>query len=221
MKPKESLPRRRRKNGHPKSSSVLIYLPFAIVHSYTPPCVKKNNNQTPQTKTATAKNTPLLKSFFSRLCLVFFLSVQVSNSTLSQHFALSKPICRLSLMHRRHSHPSRFCFTPERRRLSFWLHINRSVGTPNRIVKYFSSLVILYPPHPSIGPPSHVSLVSVPPVYPAPFFPPGYSLSLPFPVSCSIPYASFILIQITQSGPNLNIICCDRHPEDKLLSLWP
>lgn len=129
---------------------------------------KTTTTKHPKPKQQQEKTHPSSNLSFSRLCLVFFLSVQVSNSTLSQHFALSKPICRLSLMHRRHSHPSRFCFTPERRRLSFWLHINRSVGTPNRIVKYFSSLVILYPPLPSIGPPSHVPLVSMPPVYPAP-----------------------------------------------------
>lgn len=66
---KKSLPRRRWKNGHPKSSSVLIYLPFAIVHSHGPPCVKKNNNnQTPQTKAATAKKHAPPQIFPSAAC---------------------------------------------------------------------------------------------------------------------------------------------------------
>lgn len=57
-------------------------------------------------------------------------------SSLSQHFAPSEPIYRQSLMYDRHSHQSWFCFTAESGRLSFWLHINCTVRTQTRIVKY-------------------------------------------------------------------------------------
>lgn len=138
------------------------------------------------------------------LCATSFLSQSKCPfySSPSRHFALSEPIYRQSLMHYRHSHQSRFCFTAERSRLSFWLHINCSVGTQNRIVKYFSSLV-LFSRHPLFRSHPVAFHHMVPPlpeclIYPAnlySFFPqPPFFLDILFLFSFLSLVLSYILI---------------------------
>lgn len=79
--------------------------------------------------------SPLITSLSQPLPSIFLSAFLLSRSSRpfspspSPRFALSEPIYRQSLMHFRHSHQSRFCFTAERSRPSFWLHINCSVGT--------------------------------------------------------------------------------------------
>lgn len=116
--------RKRTATEHQKSSSVPIYLPFTIVRSYSSSYVLHKLTQSPL---ITSLSQPLPSIFLSAFLLS--RSSRPFSSSPSPHFALSEPIYRQSLMHFRHSHQSRFCFTAERSRPSFWLHINCSVGT--------------------------------------------------------------------------------------------
>lgn len=135
----------------------------------------------------------------------FFLNPTILPPPLSpsRHLAASEPISRQSLMHYRYSHQSWFCFTAEKSRLSFWLHINCSVGTWTRIVKYssvFFSLVLLSPhslfPLPYHGPPSLV-LLRRPHIYPLIF---TFYLTSPFYL-----YILFLVsfLSLAQSRPLL------------------
>lgn len=142
--------------------------PFAIVSCYSSPCVLHKLTLTPLPfldSLSSILSSLYLNAFFC-LCLSFhlvphFFFLNPFSSSPSRHLAPSKPMYRQSLMHYRHSHQSWFCFTAERSRLSFWLHINCSVGTQTRIVKYlpiFSSPLILYSTiiWPSISSASHI-----------------------------------------------------------------
>lgn len=116
--------RKRTATEHQKSSSVPIYLPFTIVRSYSSSYVLHKLTQSPL---ITSLSQPLPSIFLSAFLLS--RSSRPFSPSPSPRFALSEPIYRQSLMHFRHSHQSRFCFTAERSRPSFWLHINCSVGT--------------------------------------------------------------------------------------------
>lgn len=113
--------RKRTATEHQKSSSVPIYLPFTIVPAATALPMFCTNSH------ITSLSQPLPSIFLSAFLLS--RSSRPFSPSPSPRFALSEPIYRQSLMHFRHSHQSRFCFTAERSRPSFWLHINCSVGT--------------------------------------------------------------------------------------------
>lgn len=143
MKPIQSLPRRLWKKQPSKEQLCPNLSPFAIVYCYSSPCVLHRLLHTPAS--SSSWSLTILSNLYLNLCLRFsppsatFLLSQLnhpSSSPLSRHFAPSEPVYRQSLMHYGHSHQSWFCFTAEKSRLSFWLHINCSVGTWSRIVKY-------------------------------------------------------------------------------------
>lgn len=122
---------------------------LAIVYCYSSPLFCTNSHSS--LLKSLSQPLPLFVSFSA--CSATFLLPHFDcpfSYSLSRHFAPSQPGYTQSLMHYRHSHQSWFCFTAERSRLSFWLHINCSVGTPGLLstclfspLLYFS-LVILY-----------------------------------------------------------------------------
>lgn len=138
--------------------------------------VKKQAETPNWTKCHWKKRIKIL--FFSPLCL--FLTLLYLFSTFLSP-SLCPSVSPLSCSQRcrsppvRRSHPSRFCFTPERKLFSSWRHIYRGAGTRSWIVEslllspypsptgtYMFPTRVHFPPnpppfHPSLSSPPHVS----------------------------------------------------------------
>lgn len=123
MKPIQSLPRRLGKERRQsiKRAALSQFISLLQLSAATALPMFCTNSH------ITSLSQPLPSIFLSAFLLS--RSSRPFSSSPSPRFALSEPIYRQSLMHFRHSHQSRFCFTAERSRPSFWLHINCSVGT--------------------------------------------------------------------------------------------
>lgn len=123
MKPIQSLPRRLGKERRQsiKRAALSQFISLLQLSAATALPMFCTNSH------ITSLSQPLPSIFLSAFLLS--RSSRPFSSSPSPRFALSEPIYRQSLMHFRHSHQSRFCFTAERSGPSFWLHINCSVGT--------------------------------------------------------------------------------------------
>lgn len=123
MKPIQSLPRRLGKERRQsiKRAALSQFISLLQLSAATALPMFCTNSH------ITSLSQPLPSIFLSAFLLS--RSSRPFSPSPSPRFALSEPIYRQSLMHFRHSHQSRFCFTAERSRPSFWLHINCSVGT--------------------------------------------------------------------------------------------